>query len=182
MKTILTTKKKTPSISQRAYALHRGCARSTLQWAIKSGRLKNSLEIPAKGSARIISAEAADAEWNANTAQSPEGRKDDAEAQRSLSVDKIDYNEARRRKEIQSLKQSTLATEQSERDAAVEIDDLVSKKAVTAMLVTEYTHIRTKVLGLPTRIRQRIPHVTMADGKVIASLCRELLEGLADGE
>ena len=143
-----------------------------------------------RGLARYLTGRVADAttptsairEWIRGMAAQAQEAGDDAEAQRSLSVDKIDYNEARRRKEIQSLKQSTLATEQSERDAAVEIDDLVSKKAVTAMLVTEYTHIRTKVLGLPTRIRQRIPHVTMADGKVIASLCRELLEGLADGD
>lgn len=170
------TKKNAP-ISQRAYALHRDCARSTVQEAIKRGTLSASLN----SKKQIKSYEAADAEWAANTRQSPEGSADDTLAERSLPDSKVSYTEARRRKEIQNLIQSKLATEQSELDTAERRGDLISKKEMGARLTTEYTHIRTKLLGLPTRCRQRLQHLTASDVQVINSLVREALEGLADG-
>lgn len=41
---------------------------------------------------------------------------------------------------------------------------------------------RTKVLGLPSKIKSRLPHLTKADVLVVEELCREALEELAGAE
>jgi len=40
---------------------------------------------------------------------------------------------------------------------------------------------RTHLLGLPTRAKQRLPHLSNADLGVLDGLVRESLEELADG-
>jgi phage terminase Nu1 subunit (DNA packaging protein) len=44
------------------------------------------------------------------------------------------------------------------------------------------TIARTKLLGVPTRLRQRIPHLTLEEIAIAEELIRESLEELAGGE
>lgn len=54
-------------ISLRAYARHRGCRLSTVQDAIRAGRLSRAVTRDAKGSPKITDAATADREWAATT-------------------------------------------------------------------------------------------------------------------
>lgn len=57
--------------------------------------------------------------------------------------------------------------------------ELVNAKAMTAKLVDVYTRCRTRLLGLPTRIRQAVPHLSTKDVGLVDTLVRETLEELA---
>lgn len=175
--------KKPPAyISQKAYARHRDTKISTVQRAISSGRLSTSLTKDARGVTKIKTAKLADAEWLANTRPSAEANAKNLKAQRKLPVDKIDYNEARRRTQIEVLKQAKQSSETNERRLARERGDTISKEEAMADVVEAYTRVRTKLLGVPKRCKQRIPHLTVKEVGIIMGLQREALEELADGE
>lgn len=59
--------------------------------------------------------------------------------------------------------------------------ELVPAADVEARLVSVFGMCRTKLLGIATRTRQRLPHLTGKDVAVIDSLVREALEDLAAG-
>jgi len=42
------------------------------------------------------------------------------------------------------------------------------------------TAIRAQVLGVPGRLRFRLPHLTVYDGQVAEEVCRDPLEAAAD--
>lgn len=167
-------------ISQRSYAKHRGETAGSVQRAIASGRLKTSLVLDKKGVPKIKSVELADAEWEAKTRPSAEANAKNLKAQRKLPVDKIDYNEARRRTQIEVLKQSKLASEEKERALARERGDTISRDEARDDVIEAYTRVRTKLLGVPKRCKQRIPHLTVKEVGIIMGLQREALEELAD--
>lgn len=167
-------------LSQRQYARHRSCARSTIQSAIASGRLSESLTEDAKGVIKIDPV-LGDIEWLAKTRPSADRNAKNLKAQRKLPIDKIDYNEARRRTQIEVLKQAKQASEMNERRLSKERGDTISKDEAMADVVDAYTRVRTKLLGVPKRCKQRIPHLTVAEVGIIMALQRESLEELADG-
>lgn len=173
-------KKAKAPLSQNAYAKHRGESAASVQRAIASGRLSTSL-VDVKGVAKIISAELADAEWESKTRPSAEANAKNLKAQRKLPVDKIDYNEARRRTQIEVLKQAKHASEANELRLAKERGDTISKDEARADVVEAYTRVRTKLLGVPKRCKQRIPHLSVKEVGIIMGLQREALEELADG-
>jgi phage terminase Nu1 subunit (DNA packaging protein) len=160
------------SISLRAYARHRkeaGLAGGTLravQVAIKSGRLSKSLTPDGK---QIADAAAADAEWTSTT-----------------HVDRIpmtgptaagtpppDLAESRARREAAeaSLVEIELAEKKRE---------LVLAKDVESKLVGAFAQCKTKILGVPSRCRQRDPALTGPQILLIEDLIREALDDLAD--
>lgn len=167
-------------LSQRAYAKHRGESHSAVQRAIAEGRLSTSL-VEVKGVKKIASAEAADTEWAAKTGPSAEARADNTKAQRELPDEQVDYPEAKRRKAIEDLKVARIQSEHHDLDLAKRRGDLLSATKVRADVVEDYLHVRTKLLGVPARCRQRIQNLSAADVKVIDGLIREALEELADG-
>lgn len=174
--------KKPPAyISQKAYARHRNTKISTVQRAISSGRLATSLTTDARGVTKIKTAKLADAEWLANTRPSAADNVKNLKAQRKLPVDKIDYNEARRRTQIEILKQAKHTSETNEQRLAKERGDTISKDEARADVVEAYTRVRTKLLGVPKRCKQRIPHLSVKEVGIIMGLQREALEELADG-
>ena len=60
-------------------------------------------------------------------------------------------------------------------------ENLVPRDQVEKAMADNYTIIRTKLLALPTKARQRIPHLTLDDVAVLDELQREALEDLASG-
>jgi hypothetical protein len=168
-------------ISQRAYARHRECRVSAVQRAIAEGRLVDCLKKNARGHWQITSLAAADKEWAKNTRPSPVKRAENKEAQRGLDDADVDYSEAKRRREIESLKVAKIQAEHQRLDLAERSGDLLSATQARADMVEVFTHVRTKLLGIPTRCKQRIQGLTNKDVKVIDSLVREALEALAEG-
>jgi phage terminase Nu1 subunit (DNA packaging protein) len=59
---------------------------------------------------------------------------------------------------------------------------LLPAEQVERVWANSVTIARTKLLGVPTRLRQRIPHLTLEEIAIAEELIRESLEELAGGE
>lgn len=150
-------RKQQPTMGLRAYARHRGCALAAVQKAIDAGRLKASVGRDGAGRPTITNPEVADLEWDATT---------------RTPVDTPDLQAARARRE-QAL------AELAELKLAQARGELVEAAEVERTIVDTFTRCRTKLLGLPARVKQQIPHLSADDVATINALVREALEDLA---
>ncbi len=167
-------------LSQRAYAIHRGCALSAVQRAIKDGRLSFSLTTNPQGHKKIISAEAADREWASNTRS---GAADDqAPLDAIADHDSMSFNEARRLREIETWLIMKAKRMGEELTLAERSGDVIPIDEARQTVLDEYMSVKTKLLGLATRAKQRLPHLTEPDIRELDGLVREALEALANGE
>ena len=97
---------------------------------------------------------------------------------RTVSVaesDVPDYNEERARHEREKRMLAELARQEKERE-------LLRRDDVTAAWAAAVAMTRTKLLGVPSVVRARIPHLEIDEVEVITTLIREALEELAAGE
>jgi phage terminase Nu1 subunit (DNA packaging protein) len=60
--------------------------------------------------------------------------------------------------------------------------ELIPAADARAQVIDRYTVVKTKILGVPSRVAQRLPHVAPVDVRVIEDLLREALQELADGD
>ncbi len=165
-----TTRKLSASsarVSLPAYAKRRGQSRTAIQRAIREGRLtQRSVGQDARGR-WLIDPILADREWEAHT-------RPKVTAEKTRPVGKPSG--------------LALAT-QRERESRAKLAELeYQKKSASLVRASEVEHrwsaivvgVRTSLLGLPTRTKQRLPHLTVADLAVLDDLIRETLEELAD--
>jgi phage terminase Nu1 subunit (DNA packaging protein) len=68
----------------------------------------------------------------------------------------------------------------AELDYARKSRDLVPAREVETRWTTLVVGARTRLLGLPTRAKQRLPHLSGSDLGVLGELVREVLEELAE--
>ncbi len=164
--------RKPKPLSLRAYARHRkakGLAGGTLnavQVAIDSGRLRKSVT----SSGQITSAAEADLEWEKTT-------KVDyipLSGPSAAGTPPPDLQESRARREAA---EAALA----EIELAEKRGELVLARDVESKLVNVFAHCKTKLLGVPSRARQRDPALTGPQVELFDSLIREALEDLAGG-
>ena len=85
-----------------------------------------------------------------------------------------DYNESRARHEFEKANLAELDRKQKE--ALLLPRDQVEKVWANAVTIA-----RTKLLAVPTRTRQRIPHLTLEEVAIVEELIRESLQELAEG-
>ena len=167
------------TISPREYAKHRGCALSTVQEAVKTGRLAKSAK-RVKGAWRIDPA-LADKEWAASThadrapltgptAPRAAPPLDDGEGEGDLNS----LAEARARHEMAKA-------ELAEIELAERRGDLVKARDVESRLAGVFANCKRKLLGVPPRARQQDPTLSEAQLGLVDSLIREALEDLATG-
>jgi phage terminase Nu1 subunit (DNA packaging protein) len=143
--------------SKRSAARHLGVALSSLQERIAVGAVTWPPE----------SLEALRAQWLANTsAQGPAPLAD-----RSSAPDAT-LASARVRKELAlaGLRETELRQRCGE---------LIEASKVTAALENTFRTCRTKLLGIPARAKQVLPHLTVGDIVELEGLVREALEELA---
>lgn len=87
-----------------------------------------------------------------------------------------DYNDSRARSEYERA--NLLELERKQKEGL-----LLPAEQVEKVWANSVTIARTKLLGVPTRLRQRIPHLTLEEIAIAEELIREALEELAgDGE
>lgn len=169
------TARKDSLISVRAYARHRGCDQKTVRDAVKSGRLAACIVmVPGrKGAleAKIADVAAADREWDEHTRP------------REVAVSPAAgaYNTARAAREHENAELQRIKREQAALALAQAKGELVPAADVRAAVVEKFTVVRTKLLALPSRAKQQLPHLSVADVAAIDALVRESLEELADG-
>lgn len=196
-----------PLMSMAEYARHRGVSKVAVTYAVRDGRISTTTNHSGK---RVIDSEAADKEWAANTAH--EQRRNTSEARPGLAPpepaiiqpisppaptvqigfdrqalgipDRPDvagdgadntYARARAQKEHFLAKQAELDYLES---AGKLVDVATIQKTWTAVATT----VRTKVLGIPSKARQRIPDLTNEQYLILEKLAREALEDLITEE
>jgi len=169
-------------LSLRAYARRRGVSAEAVSKAVASGRLLDSVVV-VDGQRKIADPELADREWADNTrprgeaaepAPSPSraaAAPDDEVPPLPLSLAKRAAADARR-----AVAQADLA----ELDVGERRGELVSAAAVRSDVESRYAIVRTKMLGVPSRVGQRLPELAARVAPVVEELIREALEELSD--
>ncbi len=175
-------------MSQRAYAKHRGCSLSSVQKAIASGRLSKSLGLDGRGERKITDAAMADAEWTATThadrvplavqlrrgplsvAPPPLPPQPTGEPAETGGVPDRAESVARREAAEAALAELKLAKLEGE---------VIPAQHVDARLVDLFAQCKSKLLGVPARMRQEDPSLTTAQLATVEELIREALEDLA---
>lgn len=190
-----------PLITKSEAADALGVSRTAVYKAIKQGRLP---VIRTADGRELIKSETLREDWFANTMakigvgpKPPAGEKafppprpkhqreeqefpiDEPKRDRSLAAPEPgdivpDYNESRARTEY--LKAELLELERKEKEGL-----LVRAADVQAKWIEVLTISRTKVLGVPSKAKQRIPDLTQDQIAILEDIIREALEELADG-
>jgi phage terminase Nu1 subunit (DNA packaging protein) len=83
--------------------------------------------------------------------------------------------------EIERAGLTRLQRERLEMQNRTRRGELVEASAVEASWARQIVEARTALLGLPTRAKQQLPHLPVADVLVLDRLVRQALEALADG-
>jgi phage terminase Nu1 subunit (DNA packaging protein) len=164
------------------YAKRRGCTKMAVSTAIKSGRLVKSVVWLENGRPAITDAMLADEEWRENTdltrahqtvreraAQAPSARG----SAEGADVASTMADAALREKHWRALK-----AELEYKQAAGE---LVPAAEVRGKLEETFHACRTRLLGVPSRVKQALPELTPGAVAKIDELIREALEDLAAG-
>lgn len=171
----------TEPITLTAYAERRGVSVKAVSKAIAAGRLVASVTRDARGAPKIADPDLADREWTANTRpsvadQAPSRAAPAPPVTSPIRRDVPDYNESRARRE------AALA-DMAELEVAERRGELVPVAEARADVIARFTLVRTRLLGVPARAAQRLPHLAGEVVPVIDALVREALEELAlDGD
>ncbi len=165
-------------MSLRAYAIRRGVSAEAVSRAVEAGRLRESIVRDPRGAPKIADPELADRDWAANTRPEP-GRtprrqpNDMAAVQNPPPAETPDYQLARARRE-------TALACMAELDLAERRGELIAVKQAREDVIDRLTTVRTLILGVPSRVAQRLPHLAGEVVPVLDDLLREALEELAD--
>ena len=151
-----------------AYARHRGVSRPSVTQAVQEGRLRECIVWRA-GRPAISDVELADREWAANTKSSARTMGNVSDA----GVPPLAVSRAR----LEAARAGIAMLEFGERKGK-----LVAVEGVRAAVATKFSEVRVKLLGLASKVRQRLPHLQPAEVRTIDDLVREALTALADGD
>jgi hypothetical protein len=190
-------------LSLTAYAKRRGVSPVAVSKAVAAGRLSASVTRDDRGAPKIADPELADREWTANTRPridhppaaprapvadrepSPEpppppDRPRLAPVSAPALDDVPDYNESRARREAAAARKEVAHADIAEMDRDERRGELVSVAEARADVIDRFAIVRTRLLGIPSRVAQRMPHVAGEVVPVLDDLLREALEELAD--
>jgi hypothetical protein len=189
-------------ISLTAYAKRRGVSPVAVSKAVAAGRLSASVVRDDRGAPKIADPELADREWTANTRpridhppaaprapaadrepapdfQAPPARPRPAPVS-APTLDVIpDYNESRARREAAAARKEVAHADIAEMERDERKGELVSVDAARADVIDRFAIVRTRLLGIPSRVAQRMPHVASEVVPVLDELLRDALEELA---
>lgn len=165
-------------MSCRAYAKRRGVSAMAVSGAIKEGRLRLSVVRDAFGQPKIADPDLADREWAAHTdyTDSPQLAAPAVAVAPAPDVGDVPPGETVATAAARAKHWEAKHRELKYREAAKE---LIPKREVVAAVVADYTACKTRLLAIPSRARQALPHLSHADMVVIEDLVREALEHLA---
>jgi hypothetical protein len=151
------------ALSVYAFAGRVGVDVAAVRKAIRNGRLERSIAKDINGRPIIADVGLAEQEWSANRA----GAKLKGPGLLTMAEERKRLLRAQaRRAEIANRKTTGV---------------LVQRRAVEIRYATLVVTAKTKIRGVPSRIKQRVPHLTLAELAIIAELLDEALEELADG-
>jgi len=152
------------SLSVNAFATRMQVNEAAVRKGIKNGRLTRSIGRDVNGRVVIVDAALAEQEWTANRAGAPLKGPDLL----TMAEEKKRLTRAQARKiEMANRKQS---------------GTLIPARAAEIRYSTMVVTAKTKLRGIPSRAKSRLPHLPVADLAVLAELIDEALEELANGQ
>ena len=162
-------------MSARAFALSIGAVPRRVQAAIKRGKLRAGVETDASGRAMIVDPDAARTEWAARGSRG---------SQRTPEPHRVGAPYSATAPIVGELLESrrglyAAQKERIEQALAERRGDLVSAAAVERMVGGLIVAGRTRVLSVPSRLRQRFPELDATVFVELDRLLREALEELA---
>ncbi len=166
-------------MSLAAYAKRRGVSSVAVSKAVSTGRLTQSVVRDERGAPKIGDPELADREWEENTRP----RVDKPPTSLATSTDALnvpDYLVSRARREAAAARREETQADLAQLDLAQRRGELVSVADIRAEVEARYARVRTRVLGVPSGVAQRLPHVTDEIVTVLEDEIREALEELAN--
>jgi phage terminase Nu1 subunit (DNA packaging protein) len=161
-------------MSLRAYAKLRGVSPEAVSKAITTGRLSKSVATVA-GKPKIADPELADREWSANTQQ----RVDQPAA---APRDPPEYLAHRTAREGAAARRELAQAQLAELELAERKGEFIRIEDARRDVMEKFTLVRTKLLGIPVRLAQRMPEISGDLVTVLDELLREALEELAEGD
>jgi hypothetical protein len=165
-------------MSLAAYAKRRGVSSVAVSKAVSTGRLTESVVRDERGVPKIGDPELADREWEENT----RSRVDKPTASPARSPEALnvpDYLVSRARREAAAALREEAQAELVQLELAERKGELVEVAEIRAEVEARYARVRTRVLGVPARAAQRLPHIADEMVPVIEDAIREALEELA---
>jgi phage terminase Nu1 subunit (DNA packaging protein) len=155
-------------MSYAEYGRHRGVSREAVRKAVAEGRI--SMVTGPKGKPGVDK-DAADKAWAANTKAQAEAYV----AKVAEPTEEVSYNDARTEKEQIQTKLLKLKYDELS-------GELVSAKDVETEWANLATKVKTKVLGIASKMKQRYSDLTLEQYGYLDQIAREALEELADGK
>lgn len=162
--------------------------------AVRDGRLSRSVVRDEHGQPKIADPDLADREWEANTdvvkrANAAGGvLAPSRSAPPRVVADELEP-EAKQFDEdgAETIGSATQRLKAAQADLAElkfkeAAGELVPARDVEARLVNVFASCKTRLLAIPSRARQALPHLVTADMAVIEGLIREALEDLAEAK
>lgn len=175
----LTPPDQSKGISLRAYAARRGVSPMAVTYAIRSGRLSRSVGRRPSGFPTIVDPDLADREWAENTDQMKAAgslAKPNAGGASEHEVDPDDgpsFAEAAAREKLARARLAEL--EYQER-----VGRLVDVNQVMAVFTERITRCRTRLLGVPSKLKSLRPNIDRDALVTLDALIRETLEEVAN--
>lgn len=179
-------------MSCRAYAKRRGVSAMAVSEAIKNGRLVKSVVRNEFDQPKIADPDLADREWEANTDSTKRANAaGGVDRIAGIPIERLEDDDGEAvppKRELDDSGAETVASA-TQRLKAAQADlaelkfkeaarELVPARDVEARLVSVFTSCKTRLLAIPSRARQALPHLTNADVASLETLVREALEEL----
>lgn len=167
--------------SLRAYARHRGVSAPAVLKAIRAGRLKESIARDRRGTPRIVDVKLADEEWARNTdlSKAPGYVKERSEPGQEGSQQLPAAPKGPSPLTEATTREKDARARLAELEYQRKAGGLINAKVAEDAMVDLVTRSRTKLLGVPNRLKQRHPELAPAVLQALDSLMREALEELA---
>ena len=149
--------------------------------AIKSGRLRESLVLDEFGTKKIGDLALADQEWERNT--DPQRRINVAggvDVIRRVTPESAGTGDEELATSTERLKSAQ--ADLAELKYAEAAGELVPAADVLREWADVLSSVRTRLLGVPTQIKQALPHLTVAEVQILEATIREALEGIVTEE
>ena len=158
----------------------RSCTRQNLEKLVKQGRLPRSTvsTAPVRVLADVLVSEYLSSIDQRQTVRERPGIAEaprQAPPPRRETEEPPDYNISRARSEFE--KANLLELDRKAKEVLLLPTDQVEKVWANAVTIA-----RTKLLAIPTRARQRIPHLSLEEVAILEELIRETLEDLSSGK
>lgn len=179
-------------IGIRAYARRRGTSAQSVLRAIARGRLKDSL-VYVDGTAQVADPDLADREWSNNTdltkapayvkeradrvppTGTPGTPRDDAGDEPPTLFPGMSLADASKADKYWAAKLKELEYRQA-------AGELVERQGLSDYLTDLFTFCKTKLLGVPGKVKSRHPAMPLAHVAAVDAEIREALEELADAK